>query len=107
MDKRKDKIISILKEFRRKISSRFPINKMFLFGSQAKGTTKKDSDIDLIIVSKNFENKKSFRRAPELYHIWEYPYNVDIICLTPEEFELKKKYIGIIKEASKEAIEIK
>ena len=39
--------------------------------------------------------------------MWGYDYDVDIICLTPQELDKKKKEIGIIKEAVREGIEIK
>ncbi|MCX5867013.1 MAG: nucleotidyltransferase domain-containing protein [Proteobacteria bacterium] len=39
------------------------LNKIVIFGSWAKNTQKKDSDIDLIIVSKNFRNKGLFERV--------------------------------------------
>ena len=38
------------------------IDKAILFGSRATGKNKKDSDIDLILISKDFENKKSYKR---------------------------------------------
>lgn len=39
------------------------IEKIILFGSYAKGTATEESDIDIVIVSKNFENKDIFERA--------------------------------------------
>jgi len=37
--------------------------KIVVFGSYAKGEEKKDSDIDIIIVSKDFRNKNIFERV--------------------------------------------
>ena len=37
-------------------------SKIILFGSQVKGRPNKDSDIDIIILSKHFENKNIFER---------------------------------------------
>lgn len=39
------------------------IHKIVLFGSFAKETAKKDSDIDIIVVSKDFRNKDIFARV--------------------------------------------
>lgn len=39
------------------------IEKIVVFGSYAKGKESKDSDIDLIIVSKDFRNKDIFERV--------------------------------------------
>ncbi|MCP5104492.1 MAG: nucleotidyltransferase domain-containing protein [bacterium] len=38
-------------------------DKIVVFGSYARGTEKVDSDIDLIIVSKNFRDKSIFERV--------------------------------------------
>ena len=38
-------------------------DKLVLFGSFGRGTEKKDSDIDIIIVSKSFRNKSVFERV--------------------------------------------
>lgn len=55
------KISSILRElFDKKGIS---IYKVIVFGSYAKGKQKIDSDIDLIVVSKDFRNKSIFDRA--------------------------------------------
>ena len=80
---------------------------MILFGSQATGKTHKNSDVDLIIVSKNFEGIERLNRAPDLYLRWDLDYPVDILCYTPKEFNRKKKFIGIVQQAVKEGIEIK
>ncbi|MBU2539541.1 nucleotidyltransferase domain-containing protein [Patescibacteria group bacterium] len=39
------------------------IHKIVIFGSYAKEVSKEDSDIDVIIVSKNFRNKSIFERV--------------------------------------------
>lgn len=40
-------------------------SKIILFGSYAKQTEKEDSDIDLIIVSRDFRNKSLFERVEQ------------------------------------------
>ncbi len=37
--------------------------KMILFGSQVKGNASKDSDVDIIVLSKSFEGKDVFERV--------------------------------------------
>ena len=104
MSKTKD--IKILKEFKKKISKYLPIHKLILFGSRAKGKTHKDSDFDLIIVSEDFEGKKSFKRGIGFYNYWNIDYPVDFLCYTPQEFNKMKNKITIVKNAVKEGIEI-
>jgi len=107
MGNRKNEVINLLKRFKKKISKHISVNEMILFGSRAMGNEREDSDIDLIIVSPDFEGEKSFKRSPQFYYLWDSKYDVDIFCLTPEEIQVKRKEIGIIQEAVKEGIKIK
>ncbi len=92
----------LLKEFKKNLARKIKVDKLILFGSRAKGKSEKSSDIDLLIVSRDFRGKKYFKRSPEFYLMWDYPYDVDILCLTPEELEEKRNQIGVIQEALKE-----
>tara|TARA_Y100000294_G_scaffold133479_1_gene126016 strand:+ start:156 stop:476 length:321 start_codon:yes stop_codon:yes gene_type:complete len=104
MDKKKDKLKYILKEFKREVNKKVKIDKLIFFGSRATKKSKKTSDIDLLLISKNFKGKKYFKRSPKFYLMWDYPYDVDILCLTPEELAKKQKQTGIIQQAVKEGI---
>jgi len=84
MDKRK--YLKRLSEFRGRLSEKLSISKMILFGSRAEGTDGADSDFDLIIVSDDFENKKSFVRAVGFYKYWDIDSPVDFVCLTEREY---------------------
>jgi len=106
MDKEQDKIIPLLKKFKRDISHKILVDKLIFFGSRARGKAKKMSDIDILLVSKDFEGKKYFRRSPDFYLMWDYDYDIDIVCLTPGELSKRKKEIGIIGQALKEGIEV-
>ncbi len=105
MDK-KGTLVEQLQAFAKEISNDYPIKKMILFGSQATGKAGKHSDVDLIIVSGTFAQKRRLVRSPPLYLKWNLNYPVEFICLTPEEFEKKKKQAGIVQQAVKEGIEI-
>lgn len=43
----------------------------------------------------------------DIIYEWDGPVDLEPLCYTPEEFEKKKKQIGIVSEAVKEGIEIK
>ena len=88
------------------MNNKVTIEKMLLFGSQAKGKTNKWSDVDLIVVSTHFRRKRSFKRANKLYDFWNIDYPVDFLCYTPEEFKRKKKEPTIVREAVRDGIEI-
>ncbi len=68
------------------------ISKLILFGSQARGGADRESDIDLLIVAEEFRGKGIFQRAEmtkdaEIKTIKKFLIPLDIITLTPEEFE--------------------
>ena len=67
------------------------INQLALFGSQLKGTAYEESDIDLIIVSNDFENKDVFQRSKmtmeaELKTLRKFMIPLDILNMTLEEY---------------------
>lgn len=95
-----------LKLFLQEISLEYPIEKFILFGSRATGKVTPDSDVDLLVVSSKFRGKRRMDRSPPLYLKWNLHYPVDFLCYTPEEFERKKKQVGIVQQAVKEGIEI-
>ncbi len=103
---KKTALTKSLHQFAQRISSEYPLTNMYLFGSRAIGKEKKDSDVDLLLVSPVFQGQRRLRRSPPLYLKWNLTYPVDFVCLTPEEFHRKKREIGIVQEALKEGIRI-
>lgn len=59
--KKYSEIVKILKKLLAERKVHF--SKIILFGSQVKDKPKKESDIDIIILSKDFENKDIFERV--------------------------------------------
>lgn len=59
----KSEISNILKELL--LKKGISVQKIIIFGSYAKGTQSEDSDIDVIIVSKDFKNKSIFERVEQ------------------------------------------
>lgn len=103
MDKKRIKPII---PFIRKVEVRFKPEKIILFGSRARGDYFKDSDYDILIIANSFKKMGLHDRSVSVYHLKNVPVGMDIICLTPEEFEQKKKQFGTIQQAAKEGIEI-
>lgn len=97
----------IIKSFTIVARRSFSPCRIILFGSRAKKTAKKTSDYDFLLVSPKFKNIEWEERSVKAYKLKRnIPAAMDIICLTPQEFEEKKKEIGIVQEAVKEGIEI-
>ena len=75
------------------------ISKIILFGSQAKGESTEESDIDILIVSNDFQDKDIFERATltkdaEIMTIKKFMIPLDIITMTQEEFESETSLIA-------------
>lgn len=61
-------------------------DKIILFGSQARGQAKPDSDIDLLVIAESKEPR--FRRSARLYGVLSrFVEPMDIIVYTPAEIE--------------------
>jgi len=103
---KKTELVKSLKKFAEEISDDVPVDSMYLFGSQAAGRTHKNSDVDLLLVSKKFKGKRRLKRSPQLYLKWNLAYPVDFVCLTPKEFRDKKDQIGIVREAVRNGVKI-
>lgn len=95
-----------LRAFKKKLENRLGRVTLLLFGSNATGTAGKDSDVDLIVISPQFTGKKLHKRPQGFWKAWDLDVPVDFICLTPNEFEEKKRQVSIVSEALKQAIVI-
>jgi predicted nucleotidyltransferase len=83
-----------------------PISKVILFGSYAKGTQKKWSDIDLCIVSPKFKNTYSAMQYLWLKRkIQDVDYAIEPVGFSPTDFS--DKYDSLIQEIKKTGIQIK
>ncbi len=85
----------ILNEAARRLVEKFHPEKIILFGSQARGTADKHSDVDLLVISAIKEKRRKLmvdmRRVLD-----ELEYAFDVIILTREEFERDRKIPGTI-----------
>jgi hypothetical protein len=95
-----------IKEFLTRVKERFAPEFIILFGSRARGSELKESDFDILVVSKKFEGVHFLERIFMLYQLWDYDYDLDILGYTPEEFERKGKEIGLVRQATKEGVKV-
>ena len=92
------------------LSKRVRVEEAYLFGSYAKGTWIKTSDVDLVVVSPDFRGMPYLERLDLINEIqWKLnirPF-IEAIPLTPEELEAKLKESAVIRDASKYRIRVK
>ena len=96
-----------LKDFLKELEKDFDIDKFVLFGSMATGKNKETSDVDLIIVSNDFEGMNFFERASKVSDYWDLDLPVDFLCYTKKEFAILKNRISIASKALEEGVLIK
>lgn len=96
----KNKIIKAINFLKRCLmESNLRVSKIVLFGSQYKGSSNKESDIDIVIVSDDFKGKNIFERAyltkdAEIRTVKKFMIPLDIITLSIKEWENDESLIS-------------
>lgn len=100
-------VLKIVSEFRRALERQFGrIDHVIVFGSQARGDTHEDSDVDVIVVSPAFRGMNSLLRSAEARRSWTRHVPVDILCYTPEEFTELSQRFSLVSEALREGTDV-
>lgn len=99
LEKKIHEYIDILKK------DKLPINKVILFGSFAKGTEHKWSDVDLCVISPKFKNPMKAMNYLWQKTVFDMKYTIEPIGFNPDDF--KDKYSSLINEIKTNGIEIK
>lgn len=85
------KIKPIIKVYKTELAKKIRLSRLILFGSFAKGTASQDSDIDLVVISPDFNRMLPEARFNLLYHARRHPLtrhvSMDIFGFTPQEYE--------------------
>ena len=68
----------------------FPACRMYLFGSYAKNEARKDSDIDVCLVSAAFEKRKNSYRKRAALIAFEIDPRIEVVAATPQQFHRDK-----------------
>ena len=88
------------------LMERFQPSKVLVFGSRARGDALKDSDLDLLIVAESFECVRWLDRPVRVYEECDIRLSVELLCYTPEEYDRKRRELGIVRTATEEGIEL-
>lgn len=98
--------LSELKKEIREFLQAARVKEGILFGSRARGDALETSDVDLLIISDQFEGESMPRRMIRLQSLWKLPSYLECLPYTPEEFERIKNSSGVIQAALREGIRI-
>lgn len=100
----KDKTLS---EIVSKLKTHFKPEKVYLFGSRAKGTSTSDSDYDLFLIVKTSDKDSTERMREASDVLWGRRVSVDVFVYTEAEFnELKNDFNSIAHTVATEGLEL-
>jgi predicted nucleotidyltransferase len=86
----------------RRIVAGFDPEKVILFGSHARGTAGRDSDVDLLVVMRFEGSRRRLATAIDMA-LSDRTLPLDLIVVTPEELERDRDRIGtIVRPATRE-----
>jgi len=94
MDKRR--VYEIISAFRNVLESKgIKAEKIILFGSYATGQYRQDSDIDIVVISRDFKNKSYWERidilSDAIYDIFE---PIEATAFTPDEWQSRESILA-------------
>jgi predicted nucleotidyltransferase len=102
-----------LRRFRRNVypvlAKRVKPSRVILFGSRVAGRARKDSDLDVIVVSDDFARIPLVRRMGYLLNLLDgvhFPQHVDYLCYTPDEFARAQRTSSIVRHAMRKYLEV-
>ncbi len=91
----KKDVLNILRHLKGLLESKnIHVDKLILFGSWAKGTQQEGSDIDVVVVSNDFNGKDYWSRINILSEaIYQVLAPIQAVAMTPQEWENKESPI--------------
>lgn len=85
----------LIQEAARRLAKKFHPRRIILFGSQARGASGKNSDVDLLIIGPYSKKRLALMtKMHEALSGLNFP--CDIVVLTPQEFEIDRQIPGTI-----------
>jgi len=83
-------IRNILDQYIADVKKAMPIDKVYLYGSYAKGTQRKDSDVDICFFSEAFESRRRLDVLTELFYL-KIKYDKDLL-IEPNAFPVSELF---------------
>jgi predicted nucleotidyltransferase len=82
------------------------VDRILLFGSIARGDWAEGSDVDLIVVSRDWQGMSMSERLSLLYRLWDKPMDAHFVPLTPRELEERVRVSVALRDASQYWVEV-
>ena len=102
---KRDEALSKARAFKRELLKRgLPVRQVLLFGSVAKGTADRRSDIDLAVVCDAFLPTRHEENVEVSTARWNVDLRIQTFCLHPEDME--NTYSTIAQEVKKHGISV-
>lgn len=79
---------------------------VILYGSRARGDALRHSDLDLVLVSRAFEDVPWLDRPLLVHDTCTIRMGVELLCYTPEEYRRKREELGIVRVAVEEGVDL-
>jgi len=98
-----------IRRFARRLQDGLGVERVLLFGDHLTGAATEDSEYSLILVGDRFAGQALPDRPIGLHeHFYAVGGNapLDLICLTPEEFDNAKRRITLVADVLPEAIDL-
>ncbi|MEK6790690.1 MAG: nucleotidyltransferase domain-containing protein [Deltaproteobacteria bacterium] len=84
-----------IKEAAKRLADKFHPDRIILFGSYARGTADKHSDVDLLVICRVKKNRRKLAVEMDMT-LWGLGMARDIVLLTPKEYEVERQIPGTI-----------
>jgi len=101
---RQETIKSVVRKYIKSLPLK--VDKAILFGSTVKGDRLKDSDVDLIVISQDFQKMTLPERFLVLQKNWRPHLDLEAFGFTQEEFNKLKDKSIVLQEATEHGINI-
>jgi len=85
-----EKFDTIIKQYIADVKKAMPIDKVYMYGSYAKGTEGENSDVDICFFSRAFESRRTLDVLTELFYL-KIKYDKDIL-IEPNAFPESELY---------------
>lgn len=80
----------------------FSPDQVWLFGSRARGDALEESDLDVLVVSERFATIPWPERAAQVLIEAGIGHNIELLCYTRAEFDVKRSELGTVSAALEE-----